>query len=662
MSTDRLDEDLTKLLQIVGHAFSVAECQETLGSIFASDRQGDYRAFRQTAELVAEELNEAELSDVQVIPHPADGVRKHGDWIVPQAWDAFGGELIITAPENARRLVVKHPDEPLCIAMYSAPTSRDDIEADLVLWEEVPDGEDLTGKIVLTSQRIRGVADQALGRGAAGIISDYAHPHAVDREARYWENYCFVPKNTTGDFAFVLSPAEGDRLRRDLGSIRAIGQSLKVKTRVDTRLYDGEVDIVTGLLPGTEADGEEVLLVAHLYEIGANDNASGAAVCIETMRCLRRLIAEGRLPRPRRSVRVLLCFEQYGTIAFLDMNRERIPHIVAGLNADMVGEDQELCGSVLTLDRTPPANPSYTNCLIAWLLELQGRHYPEFRWRETCYSIHDGFISDPMLDIPTPTLLHQPDRFYHSDADTPDKVSPQTLKTVGPAAAAYAYTIAAAGPGEAQRLAELVATRAEGRLSEAAEAFVKGATEGDVAGDASVGAEWGQRLAFLAEQERRAVQSVLRLVEPKQREGLASELRQVEERVKRAADAAHQHVARSVGAILTPAGVERPPLTEQERRADAMVPERLVLGSLTLADLPPEAQAEFAAITSETFPYSTMLCSALFWADGTRSVLAIRNLLAQERGQADLAMLVRLFGFLEAYGYCRMGTASGLET
>ena len=123
----------------------------------------------------------------------------------------------------------------------------------------------------------------------------------------------------------------------------------------DPGLPDGEVDIVTGVVPGSDPDGEEVLLVAHLYEVGANDNMSGAAVCIEAARSLGRLVEQDVLARPRRSVRVLLCYEQYGTIAFLDMHRKLVPRIVAGLNADMVGEDQELCGSVLQIDRTPPA-------------------------------------------------------------------------------------------------------------------------------------------------------------------------------------------------------------------------------------------------------------------------------------------------------------------
>ncbi|MFQ5809677.1 MAG: hypothetical protein ACE5JM_08685, partial [Armatimonadota bacterium] len=337
------------------------------------------------------------------------------------------------------------------------------------------------------------------------------------------------------------------------------------------------------------------------------------------------------------------CFEQHGTIAFLDMHRELVPCIVAGLNADMVGEDQELCGSVLQIDRTPPANPSYTNDLIARLIELQSRRVPTFRWRESCYMVHDGFISDPQIDIPTPSLIHQPDRFYHSDADTPDKVSPETLQLVGAAAAAYAYCIASAGAQEAEALATLTASRARRRLLDESDALAERA-------EASA-EECAARLAFVQSQEERAIRSVQRLVAAEQREELQADLSRLAEELALAVDAERRRLSGCLGADV-PAQLDPRALTEEEHQAQAMVPERITFGSLTMADLPDDARAEFAEITSQTFPYSAELCSALFWADGERSIDDIRDLLAQERGQADLGFLVRFFEFLEQHGYC----------
>jgi hypothetical protein len=108
---------------------------------------------------------------------------------------------------------------------------------------------------------------------------------------------------------------------------------------------------------------------------------------------------------------------------------------------------------------------------------------------------------------------------------------------------------------------------------------------------------------------------------------------------------------------VVPTTVHARPRTDAERLAASLVPERVVFGSPTMADLPPDARREFAEITGDTFPYSTQLCSALSWADGRRSVLEVRDLLAHERGQADLSFLLDFFRFLEAHGYCAIRTA-----
>jgi len=52
-----------------------------------------------------------------------------------------------------------------------------------------------------------------------------------------------------------------------------------------------------------------------------------------------------------------------------------------------------------------------------------------------------------------------PDTFYHTSADTPDKVSPESLRRSGALAAAYAYWLATAGYAEAHWLGHWMATR-----------------------------------------------------------------------------------------------------------------------------------------------------------------------------------------------------------
>ncbi len=643
MSTeDTLAQDARAIAEEVSGELAL----QTIHALFPSDRRGDFAAFSETANLAADLMAGAGLRDVALIPHPADGRTGHGDWIVPQAWDCFGGSLRIAAPARLRRTVVRHPNEPLSIAMWSAPTGPEGVEGELVLWESLTEPRAGQGRIVLTRRKVREIAPEALAAGALGIVSDAPQQPDMPRDARYWENYVFCPRNERGGWAFVLSPQEGEALRADLA--RCGSEPLRLRAVVNTNLYDGQVQIVTGVVPGSELPEEEVLLLAHLYEIGANDNMSGVAAVIEAARALNTLVASGALAPARRTLRVLLCYEQYGSLAYLDSRRHTVDNIVAGLNADMVGEDQALCGSALRLDRTPAATPSYANDLAAYLLDDLQRHLgPLFRWNEHQFAVHDGFISDPMIGVPTPTFIHQPDRFYHSDADTPDKCSPRTLHAVAAAASCYARTITAADEATACWLASLTSYRAKLRLLRE---FRRIEESGRV--------PWGtlqERAGWLYEREALAIRSPRRLVE----ERAAGE--RFDEHAKKLVDQLAEFVALGIEALqempLAVTTAEDDP--EFARQAEDVGPRRLVYGTPTMATLPREVREEFAESAGGSFPYSDTLCCALFWADGKASVAQIRDHLAQEKGQADLGALMRCFAGLAKYGYVELIDTGG---
>ena len=91
---------------------------------------------------------------------------------------------------------------------------------------------------------------------------------------------------------------------------------VKLRAKVDTRYYEGKYPYVSGVILGTDGAGaEEVFSLGHLYEEGANDNSSGVASILEATTTLNRLIKEGKLPRPKRTIRLLAMGERYGTLA-----------------------------------------------------------------------------------------------------------------------------------------------------------------------------------------------------------------------------------------------------------------------------------------------------------------------------------------------------------
>ena len=247
-----------------------------------------------------------------------------------------------------------------------------------------------------------------------------------------------------------------------------------------------------GLIKGTERQGEELVFTAHLYEgwakQGANDNASGCAAILETARVLTKLVAEGKIPPLKRSVRFLFVPEISGTDAYLRLNPDIKKRIFADINLDMVGEGLIKNQSFFRLNQTPWSLPTWLNDVMASYVEWMGdsqRDAQESNWqtggvlaptgsRDPFYflverysggSDHDVFV-DGGVRIPAVLLIVWPDQWYHTSGDTPDKSDPTQFKRVVTISAAAAEFLANAGPAEAERMLAEISARRGGRLGE----------------------------------------------------------------------------------------------------------------------------------------------------------------------------------------------------
>ncbi len=181
---------------------------------------------------------------------------------------------------------------------------------------KLPDGA-LAGKIAFISFHPHRAKRELARLGVVGILTDYIHPSAKDRDATAWINSFSDDPNGwafhEGDtplWSFQMPPAVGERVRARL----AAGETLRGRALVKSKLYPGKFYSITGVIPGTGK--EEVALMAHSYENGVWDNASGVTGCLEAARALTSLIAEGKLAQPERSIRVLIVSEIYSSLHY----------------------------------------------------------------------------------------------------------------------------------------------------------------------------------------------------------------------------------------------------------------------------------------------------------------------------------------------------------
>ena len=429
----------------------------------------------QAVEYVEGRLRELGLEDIHVEAFVSDGQTRYQTYVSPLAWTVREGELYVEEPFAER--LCRFSEVPVCLSTLS---HGGEWRGELV---DVGDGrksadyqdKDVRGKIVFAYGYAGEVHREAvIHRVALGVViypkeDDLPeHPDLV----RYNGLWPKAEEKDKGTFGFQISARQRDRLRAAL----AAGKKVVLRAKVDAQIHPGNLEVTTAVIRGRELPDQEILFVAHLdhYKPGANDNASGSAAILEIARTIKTLIADGKIPPPKRTLRFLWVPEHFGTIAYLNMHPDFGKHTLAAFNLDMVGEDTHKTNSRLRITRTPDSLPSWFNDLVenvaeqvaeANLVAHTGTQHL-FHYEVTPYDLgsdHD-MLNDSAFAVPAAMLGHWPDWTHHTNEDSVDKVDPTTLLRAGVLAAAGALWIANADEAEAQRLLTLMKSKALARI------------------------------------------------------------------------------------------------------------------------------------------------------------------------------------------------------
>jgi len=544
----------------------------------------------------AQEMKKIGLEEVELIKLPADGKTSFGGILMPKRWEVKEAQLKIISPYE--KVLSNFKDCPCSLMTYSASTPSEGIISELVSQKS----KNIKGKVVFGSIKGKLSCDELINKGAIGIISDKVERYEKDKvalkEAVQWHNYSLNPFKGSPIFGFSLSPLQGEKIRKLINQHKKI----KIYANVQTKTYSGRFLLPTGLIPGKTS--LEVVLTGHLFEQGANDNASGCGLSLEIMRYIKELIERGKIPRPYRGIRLLPSLEVRGMQAYIYKYKSRIPLMVAGLDLDMVGEEEQL----LHLCKSPVANSAYTDYLIE---DLLNKFYKDKNslWVTKSYDINDNLLSDPFINAPTPVLEFADDIYWHTSLDTPEKVYSQTLKKIGIVAASYLYFIANAGYKEAKWMIDLIDKKM-------------------------------QIEKYTPYKLHTTLYSVSRLIPNKiEQEKLRKYIEKVEKSLLK-------------GAIIEP--LEEIP-ENLKKKANKLYPMKNFLGFVGFDDLDQNQSLEYKRITGEKPGWisSRNINSALFYSNGKRSLLQILQLLREEE-RFDLKKFMELFQFLERQGLVLM--------
>jgi len=238
----------------------------------------------------------------------------YGDWKMPLAWDCSAATLEIVEPVAQRgKVLADRKNKPAHVIMWSGPTPPEGIVADVIKLEslkEVKDRRDeIRGKIVYTSTNPREFKKLLADFGALGVVTSFCRNRELIPDDCFWFNGW---SDNPGGWAFQLGdaplPGMGITLRaaQEIDALLARGP-LKLKMKVDSRYFEGTIPVVTGHVDG-QTD-TEILTIGHAMEQGANDNASGCAVIMESLRVIEAGVRSGKLPPIKRRVRGILTNE-----------------------------------------------------------------------------------------------------------------------------------------------------------------------------------------------------------------------------------------------------------------------------------------------------------------------------------------------------------------
>ncbi|MEX2264796.1 MAG: M28 family peptidase [Bryobacteraceae bacterium] len=418
--------------------------------IAARLRYGNSQGFFDAAGYVARQASAYGLANVRTERFETD----------EPSWDAEAGELEI----NGRTWTLN--SHPLLIAQHSA-------DADLTAQVVEAGSKDVKGKIVLAPGDPKDVWRSAKGRGASAIIC-YPKGEYFGRktlpDATLWSR---APSTAP---VLMLSPNDGEALMAAVRSGETLTARVLIRAR---RARPGAIGMVMGEIPGKRKD-RDIVLVAHLDEIGANDNASGCGALLEALRAFKKL----HPGQPERTIRFWWSTEIRSEEEYFRRHPEEAKKILLAINLDEAGGDRGVANHMVMF-QSPDWLPSYADDLFRWLAEEAGERYaPAVRepdpmaldskgtdqpwltvhWKDEPVSDHLAFqkrnVGIRCMSLAV-TSLH----VIHTSLDTMERLDPTWMKRSTFMVLVPAMWLSNAGPRETQAMLEETFRRGAGRIA-----------------------------------------------------------------------------------------------------------------------------------------------------------------------------------------------------
>ncbi|WP_395622681.1 M28 family peptidase [Sphingomonas daechungensis] len=455
--------------EAIASQVSGGAAKRTVEALSLNHRMRGSQGYRRAAELIRSRLEDYGLAEASIIALPADGKIFYGTQRSRPAWNANFAELWEHKQNGGRWIdaerIASWKDQPITLAQDSVSGTAIAPLVNVGAGTSDSDyaGKDVRGKLVLTSSQPETIAKLAVTKyGAAGIVS-----WAQNQKSAWWgEDESLIRwghldtwKDPT--FAFMVSPARAHAWQERLQK----GEVVQLRAAVQAGRSPGEYLIPTAVIPGRDRT-KEILYSCHLDHPspGANDNASGCAGILEVARTLNRLVKEGPLPQPERTLRFIWPCEVECTISLLNARPEFAERTLAAIHLDMIGGRTETTKGVLRVEGSPPSSPSFVDDVAFALTRWVNRQTFAFAdsgsgdWplidpegtRDALQAKVGGFSEGSDHQVwaegswrtPIIYVSDWPDRYIHTNRDVPENLDATKMKRAIFIAAASGWYLA----------------------------------------------------------------------------------------------------------------------------------------------------------------------------------------------------------------------------
>jgi hypothetical protein len=413
---------------------------------------------------------------------------------------------------------------------------------------------------------------------------------------------------------------------------------VKLTMKVDTRYFEGTLPVVSGYV--NAPSDTEVLAIGHAQEQGANDNASGCAVIMESLRVIEDGVRSGKLAPIKRRVRGILTNECYGTIGFAAKNPDVMRRTIMGVNWDSMARCAKGAQANFRHHHCPDASASVADTLMDALLRAWlPKKLPGINMSYALpFALTDNAYCDPLIGVHC-TYVDSQDAFWHTSADVLETIEAGTLHAFATISVAFLHYLASAGAAEALSLAQQA-------LDVAAQKFEKiGADHVGLLAvlgvdKADVLAEGYDRLDYAAEVCAAAILSAERLM-------TSDEIAREHKKIVALQQDALELAGKQKQQLRQLAGCE-PKVCKDFQRFDDIAkrrPKKKFIGTPAYDGVPLEKQQDI-----DSPVWDTALHCALFWADGKHTFADIVRRVSYEHGQDRGPGLADHFRFMAEHG------------